>query len=104
MTETIAPAESQATESPRLARPETDGAALRAIEEATAHVRERALQVRQNPEEHKPRLVPSQHVRILNLPQPSIMISLHEMARQQLDILNGQDQILAKVDSGPAAG
>jgi hypothetical protein len=41
MTETIAPADSQATESPRLARPETDGAALRAIEEATAHVRER---------------------------------------------------------------
>src|SRR6266576_3030620 len=63
MTETIAPADSQATESPRLARPETDGAALRAIEEATAHIRERALQIRQNPEEHKPRLVLSQHVR-----------------------------------------
>src|ERR1700746_2704929 len=63
MTETIAPADSQATESPRLARPETDGAALRAIDEATAHVRERALQIRQNPEEHKPRLVLSQHVR-----------------------------------------
>jgi len=54
MTETIAPADSQATESPRLARPETDGAALRAIDEATGHVRERALQIRQNPEEHKP--------------------------------------------------
>ncbi|HEY1000076.1 MAG TPA: hypothetical protein VGD83_10590 [Streptosporangiaceae bacterium] len=63
MTETVAPADSQATESPRLPRPETDGAALRAIEEATAHVRERALQIRQNPEEHKPRLVLSQHVR-----------------------------------------
>ena len=49
MTETIAPADSQATESPRLARPETDGAALRAIDEAAAHVRERALQIRQNP-------------------------------------------------------
>jgi hypothetical protein len=47
MTETIVPADSQATESPRLARPETDAAALRAIEEATAHVRERALQIRQ---------------------------------------------------------
>jgi uncharacterized membrane protein len=175
MTETIAPADSQATESPRLARPETDGAALRAIDEATTHVRERALQIRQNPEEHKPRLVLSQHVRgtrlldriadvvnkfcgsmyvfigittgivlwlflgnivgfdktpwpllltILNLPQLSIMISLqvsanraqaasdrraiadhetlialHEMAKQQLDILNGQDRVLAILDN-----
>jgi hypothetical protein len=64
MTETIAPADSQATESPRLARPETDGAALRAIDEATAHVRERAL-----------------------------------MAKQQLDILNGQDRVLAILDN-----
>jgi hypothetical protein len=171
MTETVAPADSQATESPRLARPETDGAALRAIEDATAHIRERALQIRQNPEEHKPRLVLSRHVRgtslldriadvvnkfcgsmyvfigittgivlwlflgnivgfdktpwpllltILNLPQLSIMISLqvsanraqtasdkraiadhetlialHEMGKQQLDILHGQDQVLA---------
>ena len=63
MTETVAPADSQATESPRLARPEMDGAALRAIDEATAHIRERALRIRQNPEEHKPRLVLSQHVR-----------------------------------------
>lgn len=63
MTETIAPADSQVTESPRLARPETDGAALRAIEEATAHVRDRAVAIRRNPEEHKPRLVLSQHVR-----------------------------------------
>ena len=36
MTETIAPAESQAADSPRIPRPETDAAALRAIEEATA--------------------------------------------------------------------
>ena len=63
MTETISPAESQAAESPRLPRPHTDGAALRAIEEATAHVRERALKIRENPEEHKPKLVLSQHVR-----------------------------------------
>ena len=175
MTETIAPADSQATESPRLARPETDGAALRAIDEATAHVRERALQIRQNPEKHKPRLVLSQHVRgtslldriadivnkfcgsmyvfigittgivlwlflgnivgfdktpwpllltILNLPQLSIMISLqvsanraqaasdrraiadhetlislHEMGRQQLDLLNGQQRILSMLNN-----
>jgi uncharacterized membrane protein len=175
MTETISPAESRTDESLRLARPETDGAALHAIEDATAHVRERALKIRQHPEQHKPRLVLSQHVRgtslldrvadgvnkfcgsmyvfigittgivlwlflgnivgfdktpwpllltILNLPQLSIMISLqvsanraqaasdrraiadhetlialHEMARQQLDILNGQDRVLAMLDT-----
>jgi hypothetical protein len=124
MTETIAPADSQATRSPRLARPETDGAALRAIEDATAHIRERALQIRQNPEEHKPRLVLSQHVRGTSLLELSIMISLqvsanraqaasdrraiadhetlialHEMAKQQLDILNGQDRVLAILDN-----
>src|SRR6266851_6405170 len=206
MTETISPAESQAAASPHLPRPETDGAALRAIEDATAHVMERALRIRQDPEAHKPRLVLSEHVRgtsildriadgvnrfcgsmyvfvfitvgvvawlflgnvvgfdktpwpllltILNLPQLSIMISLqvsanraqaasdrrtiadhetlialHEMGRQQLDILHRQDdvlailnnfashdmpgrqaeimadvkQILAKVDGLPAAG
>src|ERR1700761_8911480 len=175
MTETIAPADSQATESPRLARPGTDGAALRAIDEATAHVSDRALQIRRNPEEHKPRLVLSQHVRgtslldriadivnkfcgsmyvfigittgivlwlflgnivgfdktpwpllltILNLPQLSIMISLqvsanraqaasdrraiadhetlislHEMGRQQLDLLTGQQRILGMLNN-----
>jgi hypothetical protein len=94
MTETIAPADSQATESPRLARPETDGAALRAIDEATAHVRERALQIRQNPEEHKPRLVLSQHVRGTSL--------LARIGRQR-HIQDCVDQILAKVDPRPAA-
>ena len=171
MTETISPPESQPAESPHIPRPETDSAALRAIDEAAAHVRERALKIRQNPEQHKPKLVLSQHVRgtsildriadavnrfcgsmyvfvfittgvvawlflgnvvgfdktpwpllltILNLPQLSIMISLqvsanraqaasdrraiadhetlialHEMAKQQLEILNGQDRVLA---------
>ena len=175
MTETISPPESQVAESPHLPRPETDGAALRAIDEATAHVRQRALKIRQNPEQHKPMLVLSQHVRgtsildkiangvnrfcgsmyvfvfitvgvvawlflgnivgfdktpwpllltILNLPQLSIMISLqvsanraqaasdgraiadhetlialHEMAKQQIDILNGQDRVLAILDN-----
>src|SRR6266576_2866380 len=156
MTETIAPADSQATESPRLARPETDGAALRAIDEATAHVRESALQIRQNPEEHKPRLVLSQHVRgtslldriadivnkfcgsmyvfigitigivawlflgnvvgfdktpwpllltILNLPQLSILdnFASKDMPGRQAHIQDCVDQILAKVDSRPAA-
>jgi uncharacterized membrane protein len=175
MTETISPAESQAAESPRLPRPATDAAALRAIAEATAHAGERALKIRENPELHKPKLVLSQHVRgtsildriadavnkfcgsmyvfvgittgvvawlflgnvvgfdktpwpllltILNLPQLSIMISLqvsanraqaaadrraiadhetlialHEMAKQQLDILNGQDRVLAMLNT-----
>jgi len=175
MTETISLPESQPAESPHLPRPESDAAALRAIEEATEHVRERALKIRQAPELHKPKLVLSQHVRgtgildriadgvnrfcgsmyvfvfittgvvawlflgnvvgfdktpwpllltILNLPQLSIMISLqvsanraqaasdrraiadhetlialHEMAKQQLDILNGQDRVLAILDN-----
>ena len=175
MTETIAPPDSPVTEGPHTPRPDTDGAALRAIDEATAHVRERALKIRQNPEAHKPRLILSQHVRgtsildkiadgvnrfcgsmyvfvfitvgvvawlflgnivgfdktpwpllltILNLPQLSIMISLqvsanraqaasdrraiadhetlialHEMAKQQIDILNGQDRVLAILDN-----
>src|SRR6202167_5148435 len=152
-------------------RPETDAAAVRAIEEASTHIRERAQKIRECPELHIPRLVLSKHVRgtsildkiadavntfcgsmyvfvfitvgvvawlflgnvvgfdktpwpllltILNLPQLSIMISLqvsahryhaasdrraiadhetlialHEMAKQQLDILNGQDRVLA---------
>jgi len=53
MTETISPAESLPAESPRIPRPHTDAAALRAIEEATAHVRERALKIRENPEEQR---------------------------------------------------
>jgi uncharacterized membrane protein len=208
MTETLAPGTGSAsvTDSPHLARPHTDAAALRAIDEAAKRLHERAVKIRQRPELHIPKLVLSEHVRgtslldkiadgvnrfcgsmyvfifitvgivvwlflgnivgfdktpwpllltILNLPQLSIMISLqvsanraqaasdrraiadhetlialHEMAKQQLDILNGQDrvlaildnfaskdmpgrqsriqdcvdQILAKVDAGPAAG
>jgi uncharacterized membrane protein len=206
MTETITLPDGQKVESPHIPRPETDNAALRAIEEATADLKDRAQKIRANPEAHLPKLVLSEHVRgtsildkiadrvnrfcgsmyvfvfitvgvvawlflgnivgfdktpwpllltILNLPQLSIMISLqvsanrsqaasdrraiadhetlialHEMAKQQLDILNGQDrvlamldnfaskdmpgtqaeiqncvnQILAKVDSSPAAG
>jgi uncharacterized membrane protein len=153
------------------ARPETDAAALRGIEEAAASVKERIAEICRTPELHRPRLVTSQHVRgtslldriadwvnkicgsmwvfifitvgivawlflgnivgfdktpwpllltILNLPQLSIMISLqvsanraqaasdkraiadhetlislHEMSRQQLDILRSQDAVLA---------
>jgi hypothetical protein len=86
MTETVAPADSQATESPRLPRPETDGAALRAIEEATAHVRERALQIRQNPE-----------VAILD------NFASKDMPGRQRHIQDCVGQILAKVDPKPVA-
>jgi uncharacterized membrane protein len=175
MTETTSPSDTYAPESPPPARPETDAAAVRSIEEAAAHIRERAQKIRAAPEEHKPRLVLSKHVRgtsildkiadavntfcgsmyvfvfitvsvvawlflgnvvgfdktpwpllltILNLPQLSIMISLqvsanraqsasdrraiadhetlialHEMAKQQLEILRGQDRVLAMLDN-----
>jgi hypothetical protein len=175
MTETTSPPDTHAPESPPPARPETDAAAVRSIEEAAAHIRERAQKIRAAPQEHKPRLVLSKHVRgtsildkiadavnifcgsmyvfvfitvgvvawlflgnvvgfdktpwpllltILNLPQLSIMISLqvsanraqsasdrraiadhetlialHEMAKQQLEILNGQDRVLAMLDN-----
>jgi uncharacterized membrane protein len=175
MTETISPPTTPVPLPPIPPRPETDAAAVRAIEEASEHVRERAKQIRECPELHIPRLVLSKHVRgtsildkiadavntfcgsmyvfvfitvgvvawlflgnivgfdktpwpllltILNLPQLSIMISLqvsanraqaasdrraiadhetlialHEMAKQQLDILNAQNQVLAILDN-----
>ena len=91
MTETIAPADSQAAESPRLARPETDGAALRAIDEATTHIRERALQ----------------QLDILNGQDRVLAIldnfASKDMPGRQAHIQDCVDQILAKVDSKPAA-
>jgi uncharacterized membrane protein len=151
-------------------RPHSDAAALRAIEHAKDDLHERAEHIRAAPQDHKPKLVLSDHVRgtslldkiadvvnrvcgsmwvflgitigivawlflgnivgfdktpwpllltILNLPQLSIMISLqvsanraqaasdrraiadhetlialHEMAKQQIDILKNQDQVL----------
>jgi uncharacterized membrane protein len=149
--------------------------AVRSIAWEARHTSERAAEIRRAPEQHKPRLVLSEHVRgngildriasgvntfcgsmwvfigittaivlwlfagnivgfdktpwpllltILNLPQLSIMISLqvsanrsqaasdkraiadhdtlialHEMARQQLDILHRQDDVLAILDN-----
>ena len=91
MTETIAPADSQAAESPRLARPETDGAALRAIDEATTHIRERALQ----------------QLDILNGQDRVLAIldnfASKDMPGRQRHIQDCVDQILAKVDPKPAA-
>jgi len=64
MTETISPAETPAAaETPHLARPHTDAAALRAIDEATKHLHERAVKIRECPEVHMPKLVLSEHVR-----------------------------------------
>jgi uncharacterized membrane protein len=46
-----------------LPRPHTDAAALRAIDHAKEELHERALQIRQTPQQHKPKLVLSDHVR-----------------------------------------
>ncbi len=175
MTETITLPDGAKVESPHIPRPETDGEALRAIDDAASHLKERAQEIRANPGDHLPKLVLSKHVRgtslldkiadgvnkfcgsmyvfvfitvgvvawlflgnvvgfdktpwpllltILNLPQLSIMISLqvsanrsqaasdrraiadhetlialHEMGKQQIDILNGQNQVLAILDN-----
>jgi len=163
------------TEPHVIRRPHTDAAARHAIDLAKEELHECAELIRSAPEEHKPRLVLSDHVRgtslldtiadavnrvcgsmwvflgitvgivawlflgnivgfdktpwpllltLLNLPQLSIMISLqvsanraqaasdkraiadhetlialHEMARQQLDLLRGQDRVLALLDT-----
>ena len=129
MTETTAAPDTQAAESPHLPRPATDGAAQRAIEDATRHVRERALAIRANPEEHKPRLVLSEHVRGTSILDKIadgvnkfcgsmwvfIFITVgivawlfldnfasHDMPGRQAHIRDCVDEILAKV-SGPAA-
>jgi uncharacterized membrane protein len=175
MTETSSRPDVHHSEPILLGRPETDAAALRAIDEAAGKVRQRAAEIRKAPELHRPRLILSAHVRgtsildrianwvnkfcgsmyvfigitiaivawlflgnivgfdktpwpllltILNLPQLSIMISLqvsanrsqaasdgraiadhetlialHEMAKQQIDILHGQDSVLAVLNN-----
>jgi uncharacterized membrane protein len=174
MTDTAARPDS-ASPAPHVVLPRTAAQARRATATAAAHVAERAAQIRQAPQEHKPRLVLSRHVRgespldriadgvnkfcgsmwvflgisigivfwlfagnvvgfdktpwpllltILNLPQLSIMISLqvsanraqtagdkraladhetlialHEMAKQQIKILHGQDKVLSMLDN-----
>jgi uncharacterized membrane protein len=155
---------------PHYPKPATDAEGRRAIEHELHHLREKAEEIRQAPDQHHPQLVLSDHVRgssildkiadgvnricgsmyvflgitigiiawlflgnvigfdktpwplllvILNLPQLSIMISLqvsanraqaasdkraiadhetlialHEMGKQQLKILQGQDKVL----------
>jgi uncharacterized membrane protein len=173
MTTTAGPAPAQDHEDGH--RPPSDSAAVKAIEEAAASVKQRIAEICRAPELHRPRLITSQHVRgdsfldkiadgvnkfcgsmyvfvfitvgvvawlflgnvvgfdktpwpllltILNLPQLSIMISLqvsanraqaasdrraiadhetlialHEMSRQQLDILRSQEAVLAILEN-----
>ena len=40
-----------------------------------------------------------QKVESPHIPRPQTLIALHEMAKQQLDILNGQDRVLAILDN-----
>ena len=65
MTQTISAPGTRAAESPQLPRPRTDADALRAIDDATEHVPERV----------------------------QTLIAVHEMAKQQLEILNGLDRV-----------
>jgi uncharacterized membrane protein len=175
MTDTTTHTEGQGTAPSTDARPSTAADAVKSIAAAAVAAKQRAAQIRQAPELHRPRLVLSQHVRgdsvldkiasavnkfcgsmwvfmgitvgivcwlvlgpillfdkvpwpllltILNLPQLSIMISLqvsanrsqaasdkraiadhetlialHEMSKQQLDILRQQDDVLALLDN-----
>jgi hypothetical protein len=87
MTETISPAESRAAESPRLPRPETDAAILN-LPQLSIMI---SLQVSANrAQAAADRRAIADH---------ETLIALHEMARQQLDILNGQDRVLAMLDT-----
>src|ERR1700761_5687004 len=171
MTETVTLPGGEQVPSPHIPRPHTDGDALRAIDDATSHLKQRAEEIREHPGDHLPKLVLSKHVRgtslldriadavnvfcgsmyvfigitvgivawlflgnvvgfdktpwpllltLLTLPQLSIMISLqvsanraqtasdaraiadhetlialHEMGKQQIAILNGQNEVLA---------
>ena len=90
MTETISPADTPAAEVPHLARPHTDAAALRAIDEATKHLHDRAVKIRECPELHMPKLA------ILD------NFASKDMPGRQRHIQDCVDQILAKVDTRPA--
>ena len=76
MTEAISAPDTQAAASPQLPRPRTDADALRAIEDATEHVRERALKIKAS----------------------------HDMPGRQAHIQDCVDEILAKLDAASAAG
>ena len=92
MTETISP-DTLTPLPPVPARPETDGAAVRAIEEASTHIRERAQKIRECPELHIPRLVLSKHVRGTSI-----------LPGRQKAIQDCVNEILTTVTQRPAAG
>jgi hypothetical protein len=100
MTETISPPETPAAATPHLARPHTDAAALRAIDEATKHLHERAVKIRECPELHMPKLVLSEHVRGTSILDN---FASKDMPGRQRHIQDCVDQILAKVDAEPAS-
>lgn len=104
MTETISPSGSQAAESPHLARPETDGGALRAIDEAAAQLRERALKIRENPYLHKPKLVLSRHVRGTGILDRIADAVNKDLPGRQREIHDCVEKILTIVEPKPAAG
>jgi hypothetical protein len=101
MTETISPTDTPAAESPHLARPHTDAAALRAIDEATKHLHDRAVKIRACPELHMPKLVLSEHVRGTSI-LDKIADGVNRFCGRQRQIQDCVDQILAKVDARPA--
>ena len=99
MTETISPAATPVAEVPHLSRPHTDAAALRAIDEATKHLHDRAVKIRECPELHIPKLVLSEHVRGTSILDN---FASKDMPVRQRHIQDCVDQILARVDTQPA--
>jgi hypothetical protein len=114
MTDNMTATQQSPAAPPMPGKPATDAEAVRTNSEAVARMRQIAAEIRHAPELHKPKLT------LLNLPQLSIMISLqvsanrsqaasdkraiadhetlialHKMARQQIDILHGQNEVLA---------
>jgi hypothetical protein len=97
MTQTTAAPDAKEQHAPQtphiIPRPHTDAAALRAITRAKEDMRERAEHIRSNPEEHKPKLVLSEHVR-----GTSILDKIADGVNRvcgSMWVLKGQDQVLA---------
>ena len=104
MTETIAPPQTPTEPPHTLQRPATDEAALRAIEDATDHLKERALAIRANPGAHRPRLVLSRHVRgtsILDRIADAVNVFCGSM--WVFIFITVGNKILATVEQHPAA-
>jgi len=94
VTETVSAPETQTPPSPIIPRPATDNAALRAINLPQLSIMI-SLQVSAN----RARAASDRRA----IADHETLIALHEMAKQQLDIVNGQDRVLATVTK-PGAG